>query len=278
MSTEKHAKELALRLECCGINRIHAKGAGSLRPDGRRPYGPLEYHTLYIAAGRCRITEADGSESMAYEGDLVLYRPGEYQQYYFEAGNSSRSLYAHFCGHSADAILGQLGLLHGRILRIGKCREYEELFYEMHREYTLQQPECEHFCAGLLWQLLSVTARRDRLAERNVLSASAAEIHRVLESLPERLHEELSAEILAAECNYSVGYFSHLFKSVTGRAPAAYISLLRLQRAKVRLEQSDAPISSVAREVGFPDQAYFSRFFKKHTGKRPSEYRKIYTF
>ena len=262
-------------LGCCGVNRIHAKGAGSLRPDGRRfPDGEYEYHTLYIAAGQCRVIEADGTEALATEGDLVLYRPREYQNYFHDAGHGSVSLQVHFGGDGVAAILDALGFPHKRILRIGKCREYEEVFQAMHLEYTLRKPGYEHACAALLWQTLTVIHRRLLLAEHNVVSVAGAEIYRILDTLPGRLCQDLSAKVLADECNYSVGYFSHVFRSVTGCAPAAYVNRLRLKRAEELLTMGDTPIAEIAREIGLGDPAYFSRFFRKHTGRSPSEYRK----
>ena len=262
-----------LSIETCGINRVHTKPATSLRPDGRCPGGDYTYHTLYVAEGLCRVEERDGTVLTVTAGEIVFYRPGEYQCYHHDPKDCPISYFVHFSGDGAAAILDGLSFPHERVLKIGKCREYEELFRAMHLEYTLKKPGYEHFAASLLWQTLTVIHRRLLLTERRVVSAAGAQISRILDTLPGRLGEDLPAEVLAEECNYSIGYFSHVFRSVTGRAPAAYIALLRLQRAKELLTTGDTPIAEIAREVGFADQTYFSRFFKKHTGKSPSEYR-----
>ena len=50
----------------------------------------------------------------------------------------------------------------------------------------------------------------------------------------------------------------------------------RIERACEYLRSSEIPISSLAVNVGFPDQNYFSRRFRAMTGLSPSAYRKEY--
>ena len=56
--------------------------------------------------------------------------------------------------------------------------------------------------------------------------------------------------------------------------PAQLLNKLRLERAKLHLEQSSKPISSIAADVGFNQPASFTRAFSKQYGISPSSYRK----
>lgn len=48
---------------------------------------------------------------------------------------------------------------------------------------------------------------------------------------------------------------------------------LRIQEAKVLLEQNDMPSGAVAEAVGFSDASNFARQFRKETGCSPTEWR-----
>ena len=73
---------------------------------------------------------------------------------------------------------------------------------------------------------------------------------------------------------YSYDYTRKLFKKQTGVTPKEYLTMVRLDDARLRLSVGRGGISvrKVALSCGFSDPLYFSRMFKKYYGKSPSEY------
>jgi len=69
-------------------------------------------------------------------------------------------------------------------------------------------------------------------------------------------------------------YLSSLFKQELGVNFLDYVHQYRIERAKALLQSSDLKIQSVAREVGYFDEAHFTKTFKKWTGILPSQYKK----
>jgi AraC-like DNA-binding protein len=63
-------------------------------------------------------------------------------------------------------------------------------------------------------------------------------------------------------------------KEEINSTPGKYISTIRLQKALQLLQESEIPISDVAKKCGLPSATYFSRFIKRHTGKKPHEFRR----
>jgi YesN/AraC family two-component response regulator len=51
------------------------------------------------------------------------------------------------------------------------------------------------------------------------------------------------------------------------------LSRYRVYRAKELLRGTSESVQSIARQVGFKDQAYFSRVFRKLTGLSPQAFR-----
>jgi YesN/AraC family two-component response regulator len=56
-------------------------------------------------------------------------------------------------------------------------------------------------------------------------------------------------------------------------SPWDYLNRYRVLQAKHYLSHTTDAISTIARQVGFKDQAYFSRVFHKITGMSPQAFR-----
>lgn len=82
-----------------------------------------------------------------------------------------------------------------------------------------------------------------------------------------------SVQKLLAETGYSYAYLSRLFKKSYGISPISYINLLRIERAKLLIEDTNLKISQIAKQLGFESNEYFTRLFHKKVGLSPSEYR-----
>jgi AraC-like DNA-binding protein len=68
-------------------------------------------------------------------------------------------------------------------------------------------------------------------------------------------------------------YASRCFSRRFGCTLGEYICRVRMERARLLLRSTTAPIHSIALNVGYPESNYFSRLFKKHTGMTPQQYR-----
>ena len=85
--------------------------------------------------------------------------------------------------------------------------------------------------------------------------------------------EPLSLEQVAKAVNASTFYFCKMFKRVTGLNFTAYVSRVRIERAKSLLLNPNLRISEIAFEVGFESLTHFNRVFRKIVGQSPSDYR-----
>ncbi|MEM9258034.1 MAG: ATP-binding protein [Bacteroidota bacterium] len=63
-------------------------------------------------------------------------------------------------------------------------------------------------------------------------------------------------------------------KALTGQAPSGFVRSVRLQKARLMLQQEKLTISEVAYEVGFTSLNYFSTAFEREYGIRPSKVKK----
>lgn len=88
-----------------------------------------------------------------------------------------------------------------------------------------------------------------------------------------RLTERPSIADLAAVAQLSQDYFVRRFRQTYGMPPKAWLVHRRMSAAALRLDESDDPITRVARQLGYPDVYLFSRQFKSVFGVSPRAWR-----
>lgn len=87
--------------------------------------------------------------------------------------------------------------------------------------------------------------------------------------------DEISVASISKDLNINYNYLSYCFKNETNENLSSYISRIRIEKAKLYLEDLKIPISNISEMVGFSEHNYFSKIFKKYTSLTPSEYRRM---
>ena len=110
-------------------------------------------------------------------------------------------------------------------------------------------------------ELLQLSPRSDRI--QNVLSYARKNLHRAV-----------SVEELAESANLSPRQFSRVFTAETGQSPAKALEGLRLEAARLMIEQSRHPLEIIARETGFRDRRHLREAFVRGFGVAPQSLRR----
>ncbi|MDO4741449.1 MAG: AraC family transcriptional regulator [Eubacteriales bacterium] len=79
---------------------------------------------------------------------------------------------------------------------------------------------------------------------------------------------------LAERSNFSVGYFSLLFRKNTGLSFTDYLTILRMEKARELLETTGLSVRQVSDSCGFTAVSYFTRYFSQKAHCSPKEWRK----
>ena len=90
----------------------------------------------------------------------------------------------------------------------------------------------------------------------------------------QNLHTPLSVDQLAEAAHLSTRQFSRAFRSETGQSPAKAVENLRVEAARLMMEQSRLSIDVVARETGFADRDRMRRAFLRAFGQPPQVIRR----
>jgi transcriptional regulator GlxA family with amidase domain len=88
------------------------------------------------------------------------------------------------------------------------------------------------------------------------------------------LDTQLTVGQLAEAARLSPRQFSRVFRAETGQSPAKAVENLRLEAARLMMEQSRHPIEAIARLTGFADRDRMRRAFLRTFGQPPQVIRR----
>ena len=100
-------------------------------------------------------------------------------------------------------------------------------------------------------------------------------VGRVIDSMREKLGEQLTLDDMARIAMFSKFHFSRIFQRVTGVSPGRYLSALRLQEAKRLLVATTLSVTDISHCVGYTSVGTFSSRFRSSVGISPSTYRRL---
>jgi transcriptional regulator GlxA family with amidase domain len=101
------------------------------------------------------------------------------------------------------------------------------------------------------------------------LKPKSDRIQNALAYAKRNLDKPLTVGKLAEAAHLSPRQFSRAFRAETGQSPAKAVENLRLEAARLMMEQSRHPIEVIARQAGFADRDRMRRAFLRAFGQPP---------
>ena len=86
--------------------------------------------------------------------------------------------------------------------------------------------------------------------------------------------EEHNVDFYAEALCVSTKHLIRVVKEIMGKTPHVVICNELIHQAMAMLEDESIPVSQIAEELHFSDQASFCKFFKKHKKVTPMAYRR----
>lgn len=148
----------------------------------------------------------------------------------------------------------------------GDLEELRRAFFQF-RQYS---PEEVYAYGEVLKALVSSIRLRGM-----ILTTGHTELEKLELYLDQHYMEKLSLSSISEDLQIGRTKLCALAKKLSGgRSLSKLIADRRISAAKALLLQTDAPISSIAEQVGISDYNYFSKVFHSATGMTPSAFRK----
>ena len=263
---------------------LEINGVGSTLEERRdlitdRPAGRCDYGLLYIDRGSVEFDLGNGFQSVS-EGTFLLFRPGEAHRSRIKKDNDANHYWLYFSGTAVDSILDGLSLSGVRLIKTGKDPRIIGIYESIIRELLYREPGFIESINSKIIELLTFAARSGGVT-RNADGQDCVIVgtmwdERIANAMHEiRINPEhfYTVDELAAMCHLSKFYFCRLFAKSAGIAPHRYILLMKLEKARDMLSESDMTVVEIATRLGFSDVAILWRAFIREYGMSPSEFR-----
>lgn len=138
-------------------------------------------------------------------------------------------------------------------------------------DYILKPVDYEEF--GVCIDNLKIAMFQQKSTEESSESDERV-INSIVRYMQNHLAEEINLSVLAEEFHFSTQYISQLFKSEIGVNFLAYLTNIRMEKAKKLLLSTPLSIADVSEQSGYSDYRVFTKVFKKSEGVTPSQFRR----
>ncbi|MFQ2606543.1 helix-turn-helix transcriptional regulator [Aeromonas caviae] len=154
--------------------------------------------------------------------------------------------------------------------RIWQGEEGEQLYH------LLSLMQGEGIRSPLQPQLLSLLlALLERTLQGEVRGTPELRLQALFRRVEARLDESWSVALLADQMACSVPHLHRLCQQVFGMGPMAWLTGLRMNKARQLLLYTNWPLAELAARVGYSDGANFANRFRRLTGQTPGAFRRL---
>ena len=199
----------------------------------------------------------DDKEGIIGEGEIVICPPN--QTFYRKIIQPAEVCMIKFKAAGACYIAGKK-------IRVSNLLRYNDDLSRLEGclfcDTLFEKPMFSHYCMDVLYLAF------DGLGENSKISFAK-------NYMEQNYDKEINVGELARQMGYSTPHLINKFKAYYGVTPKAFVSQIKILKAKELLLSTDKLSREIAHSLGFLDELYFIRFFKKHTGLTPKQFREF---
>ncbi len=231
-----------------------------------------EYHFVLITEGQGIFESKSAGERKIDAGNGFILFPEEWHRYKPAMEKGWTEIWVGFSGQIAE-ILMKNSFFSRKNPVIQNCANMLvlNLLKSLFQLISEEPFGYQRTASGVFHQLLAEICNIQKGSELNRQSSS------LLSKAKYLMHKKIDGAIdFHSFCNnHSISYskFRIDFKQQTGYAPLQYFLLMKVEKAKDLLNNTDMRSKEIAFQLGFKSDHYFSRVFKMKTSLSPKEFR-----
>lgn len=229
-----------------------------------------EYHLVLISEGEGIFESKSAGKRKIQGGDAFLLFPGEWHRYKPLQKTGWTERWVGFSGKMADELMKDYFFKkENPIANKFNNQLVSKLFKTLHQLIEEEPFGFQRTACGICIQLMAEfcnTQYGSGLKHESPIS-------RAKHIMNEKIDEAIDFVILAKNLGISYSKFRSDFKRQTGLPPLQYFLLLKIEKAKGLLINSDTNSKQIAYDLGFESDFYFCRLFKKKMGVSPKKFR-----
>lgn len=148
--------------------------------------------------------------------------------------------------------------------------EFEDLMRAPASPSPGQRVELDHRSAAVLAHLL----QRPDATSSGPLAPAQRLAERAKDLLRSGYRDPCRLSDIARRLEVSPDHLRHRFTATVGTSPLAFLTGVRLERAKNLLANTNLPLAAIARECGFSTARYLCSVFRRQFGSTPTVFRR----
>jgi AraC-like DNA-binding protein len=226
---------------------------------------------FYILDGEI-VIQTKNETLIGKKGDMMLIPAGVKHDFYLSKLCYAKKCWLHFdLFSSGTAFLDRYNFPFK--IKIGENDFVRQTYHNIFKNAKNTSPTAKMAVSSGVLSLVSFYFSKCEYAEKDFTAKN--EIDRAIIYIKKHYSENLTLHTIAKSANLSPNYFVRKFKDYTGYAPLQYVTVIKMERAKYLIEQSDESIGTIMEQLGYLDSSHFSKLFKKYCGYSPKRYREI---
>jgi len=233
-----------------------------------------EFHIVLITKGEGIFESKATGKINVFDGDAFLLFPGIWHRYKPKKSTGWTERWVGFSGKIASQFLSN-GFFSTNEPVISKCNKpsilqhFNSLFKLFDEEPYGFQRTASGICLQLMADLYNIKSGGSNIESLDSLVAKAKSI------MYKNIYSTLNLKKVAQELGVSYSKFRIDFKKQTGISPLQYHLLLKIEKSKELLLNTNKSQKEIAFELGFESDVYFNRLFKRKTGLAPGIFRNL---
>lgn len=221
---------------------------------------------LYVLSGSAYYTIL-GKTTEVKKGNLIFFSRTD--SYSVEIPSSGLiAIYVNFFLEDTKK------LLRNEIFTPPNSTALENCFEELYKLWGTGNFSDKIYCKSLMYRIYSELARQ--MQYKYIPSSKKAKIEGTIQFMIDNFSDaNFSVEQLGPMCNMSQVHFRRIFSQIYRTTPIAFLTSLRINKAKELLLSHSLPIGEIAAQCGFNSTYYFSKKFREEVGLSPTNYKRL---
>lgn len=231
-----------------------------------------EHHFVLITSGEGIFESKSAGTKNISAGDGIIISPGEWHRYKPLKETEWTEYWVGFSGIIPDIIMKEPFFSKEQPI-VKNCSNMliMNLFNSMIQLIEEEPYGFQRISSGICLQLMAEICNisKGHVASKEINSI----ISQAKYLMQKKINENIDFNVFSKNHGISHSKFRFDFKKQTGFAPMQYFLLLKIEKAKDLLQNTNLRSKQIAFDLGFESEHYFCRFFKQKTGLTPMHFR-----
>ncbi|WP_147676530.1 AraC family transcriptional regulator [Algibacter pacificus] len=231
-----------------------------------------EYQIVLITHGKGVLENAHTGIININRGDVFVLFPGEWHRYKPVLNTGWTEVWVGFHGSIPDIIMKDCFLKKSYPVIPNSASMLVMNLFTSIFQLAIDEPfgyqkTISSICMQLIAEIQNNQNRKSVTEVDNSIISKAKYV------MQKKIDKTFDLELFCQSNRISYSKFRSDFKYQTGLAPMQYFILLKIEKAKFLIRNTDLKAKEIAFQLGFNSEHYFCRLFKKKTGFSTKEYK-----